>query len=75
MNHDVTLCELPICALCDAWAEGYQQGKDKARFELEVWDGTHALTCGCEPCRIVRGILAKVKSSPIPELDLPGASH
>ena len=75
MNHDVTLCEIPSCELCAAFEDGYTRGKSKTQFEMDVWDGTHALTCGCEPCRIVRCILAKVKSRPIPELDLPGPFH
>ena len=52
-----------ICQRCDDYAYGYERGKSKARLEIEVWDGTHAPTCGCEPCRIVRGIVAKVLNS------------
>lgn len=70
MNHDVTTCREAICPQCTAFEDGYARGKAKARFELEVWDGSHAPGCGCEPCRIVRGILAR---SPRPPLNLPGA--
>ena len=57
--HDPVACDEAACQRCDDYANGYQRGKAKARFEIEVWDDTHALTCGCEPCRIVRGIVAK----------------
>ena len=69
-NHDVTLCEIPSCELCAAFEDGYTRGKDKARFELEVWDGLHARGCGCEPCRIARGILGRF---PPPALSFPPA--
>lgn len=58
-NHDVTLCKLPTCDACDAFKEGYERGKAKAYFEIEVWDNRHPPECGCTPCRIVRGIIAK----------------
>ena len=55
---------------CPCYGEGYAQGKDKAYFEIEVHDMTlHARGCGCEPCKAVRRIAAKlgVASKPPPE--------
>ena len=69
MRHDPALCETVSCELCAAFEDGYQRGKSKARFELEVWDGSHNHGCGCEPCRIVRDLLARFPAAP---LDLPG---
>ena len=43
--------------------------KVKAYFEIEIWDDRHPLECGCVPCRIVRGIVAKVLNSRPAPLD------
>ena len=58
--HDPVTCDEAACQRCADFANGYQVGKDKGRLEIELWNDTHALTCRCEPCRIVRGIVAKV---------------
>ena len=51
------LCDCP--EPCGCYAEGYAAGKDKAYFEIEMalQDDTHAVGCGCQPCRIKRGVL------------------
>ena len=42
----------PVCDCpepCGCYAEGYAQGKDKAYFELNIFDWTHhAKACACE---------------------------
>ena len=60
-NHDPALCSLAACELCDVFADGYTRGKAKGFFEIEIWDGSHAHTCGCESCRLVKLIIAKTK--------------
>ena len=72
-EHDPAKCENTICQRCDDFALGYQAGKDKARFEIEIWDDTHARSCACAPCRLVLGIVAKVLNSrdATPELVFP----
>lgn len=69
--HDPVTCDKAACQRCDDYANGYQVGKTKARLELELWDDTHALTCGCEPCRIVGGIVAKVEPAKREPSDKP----
>ena len=58
-KHDPALCDLAVCQRCDDYTAGYQRGKEKARFEIEVWDGSHAYGCGCEPCRLAKGIISR----------------
>ena len=58
--HDPVLCDLPVCARCDAYGDGYAAGKAKAHFELRLWEtAAHAPGCGCEPCETVRVIVRK----------------
>ena len=57
-RHEPALCTLSSCQRCDDYGEGYASGKSKAYHDVEMEGGTHAYECGCEPCRIVRGILA-----------------
>ena len=48
-------------------AEGYDEGKGKAHFEVRDWrPGAHTGDCGCEPCITVRTIAKKLQ-------ELPGA--
>ena len=58
-EHDPAWCETVSCELCDAFYQGYTEGKKKGRDEIETWDDTHARSCACAPCRIVRGIMGK----------------
>ena len=45
---------------CPCYGEGYADGKDKAFFEIEVWErGRHFKDCGCRPCIAARQILAQ----------------
>lgn len=46
-----------------AYETGYSNGKDKAYFELEIWDPRYhdfKTGCGCRACVAVRTILKKV---------------
>ena len=51
MHHDPALCDLPVCAQCDAYGAGYSVGKAKAHLELRSLKlgPPHAEACGCEP--------------------------
>ena len=62
-HHDPTGCHLADCQRCEDYAIGYQAGKDKALFEIEVFDDFHVGSCACAPCRIIRGIIAREKHS------------
>ena len=68
-GHDPVKCESSICQRCEDYAHGYERGKVKAYFEIEIGDDRHPLECGCVPCRIVRGIVAKVLNSRPAPLD------
>ena len=59
----MTDADRPVCDCpepCGCYAEGYAAGKDKAYFEIEMalQDDTHAASCGCQPCRIKRAVMA-----------------
>ena len=53
----------PVCDClepCACYAEGSVQGKEKAHFEIRaVLDSNHSASCGCEPCRTVREVVAR----------------
>ena len=53
-GEERALCDCPEPYGC------YAAGKDKAYIEIEMalHDDTHAATCGCQPCRIKRAVLA-----------------
>ena len=36
-THDYAGCQNPICALCDAYGDGYTAGKEAAYFEVRNW--------------------------------------
>ena len=36
-THDYAACQDPICALCEAYGDGYTAGKEKAYFEVRTW--------------------------------------
>ena len=48
---------------CTCYAGGSAAGKDKAYFETEMalQDDTHAVGCGCQPCRIKQTVLETKK--------------
>ena len=60
-HRDPARCYLPVCSLCDAYADGYTAGKAKLESELlDRLDGPpHATGCGCRPCLLVRAVLAR----------------
>ena len=44
-----------------SYGRGYDQGKDKAYFELQVHrPGEHLAGCGCRPCLAVRDLAEKL---------------
>ena len=48
-------------AAARAHGQGYADGKEKAYFELENWRPVeHQRGCGCELCRLARGIVNQV---------------
>ena len=60
-THDYAGCRDPICALCEAYGDGYTAGKEKAYFEVRTWHPKeHAPSCGCNPCMAARSVLSKV---------------
>ena len=53
-----SLCDCP--EPCGYYSEGYVQSKERAHFEIRtVLDSNHSAICGCEPCRIVREVVAR----------------
>ena len=74
-EHDPALCETVNCELCAAFEAGYHRGKAKGFFDLEMWYGSHDPACGCEPCRIARGILASPLSFRLVWVDLAEATR
>ena len=54
-------CDCPDPCAC--YAGGSAAGKDKAYFEIEMalQDDTHAVGCGCQPCRIKQTVLETEK--------------
>jgi len=59
-DEDRQVCDCP--EPCGCYAEGYAAGKDKAYFEMEMAlrDDTHAIGCGCQPCRVKWAALEKM---------------
>ena len=48
-------------AAAESYGRGYDQGKDKAYFELQVhWPGEHLAGCGCRPCLAVQFLVEKL---------------
>ena len=62
MTHDPALCPAPVCALCDAYGDGYTAGK--AALNSEFRNGlaapAHATDCGCRPCLMVQAVLERL---------------
>ena len=46
----------------DDFNDGYEQGKNKAYFEIAeiVHRNDHAADCGCRPCIVIRSIVERV---------------
>lgn len=61
-HADYAACQAPVCALCDAYGDGYSAGKETAYFEVRRWHPQeHAPSCGCNPCIAARSVLSKVQ--------------
>ena len=59
-THDYAGCQAPVCALCDAYGDGYSAGKEKAYFDVRNWHPRqHAPSCGCNPCMAARSVIEK----------------
>ena len=45
---------------CGCYGQGYVDGRSKALFEVRMMlvDGSRAVSCGCEPCKLLREIRA-----------------
>ena len=51
----------PYAAAAESYGRGYDQGKDKAYFELQVHQpGEHLAGCGCRPCLAVQSLAEKL---------------
>ena len=60
-THDYATCQNELCVLCAAYLDGYNQGEEKAYFEVRSWHPQqHAPSCGCNPCMAARSVLSKV---------------
>ena len=54
-THDYAGCRIAVCGLCDAYGDGYSDGKTKAFDEIRaVAASGHTQDCGCRPCSAVR---------------------
>ena len=59
--HDYASCPGDPCRLCDAYADGWTQGKAKAFAEIRaVPSSGHTQDCGCRPCSSVRDAVRDV---------------
>ena len=48
-------------AAAESYGRGYDQGKDKAYFDLQVHQpGEHLAGCGCRPCLAVQSLAEKL---------------
>ena len=50
MTHNYSRCPYEVCALCDAYGDGYSRGKDKGVFEsalATIHMSTMNLDCQC----------------------------
>ena len=58
-RHDYAGCGRAACRLCDAFGDGWAQGKAKMRDEIvaAAAERRHAADCGCVPCAAVREVL------------------
>ena len=58
-RHDYAGCGRAACRLCDAFGDGWSQGKVKMRGEIvaAAAERRHAADCGCVPCAAVREVL------------------
>lgn len=56
LHHDPAICDRPMCSQCRSHEEGYTRGKLAAYAEVRarLTDDTHAQSCGCEPCLLIR---------------------
>ena len=41
--------------------EGWSCGKEKAHWEIRGWDGSHDISCGCEPCISINYIRSRLQ--------------
>ena len=63
MTHNYSRCPYEVCALCEAYGDGYSRGKDKGVFESALAT-IHMRTmpdCACSAC-------TALKSVPLPTL-------
>ena len=58
MTHNYSRCPYEVCALCDAYGDGYSRGKDKALFEcaLAVIHWQSNPDCHCSACTALRSV-------------------
>ena len=50
-----------VAAVAESYRRGYDQGKDKAYFYLQVHrPGEHLAGCGCRPCLAVQSLAEKL---------------
>lgn len=65
-DHDPARCAQAHCVECEAYGAGYARGKQAAYVDVRaVLDGLHhAPGCGCEPCRLIRDVLAVAHAAP-----------
>ena len=64
MTHNYSRCPYEVCALCEAYGDGYSRGKDKGVFESALAT-IHMRTmpdCQCSAC-------TALKSVPLPTYD------
>ena len=58
MTHNYSRCPYEVCALCDAFGDGYARGKDKGVFESALAT-IHMRTephCACSACAALRSV-------------------
>lgn len=57
--HNYAACNLPVCELCDAYADGYSDGKRNGVFDsaIAVAHFEESARCECAPCVQLRSVL------------------
>ena len=58
MSHNYSGCQYEVCALCDAYGDGYSNGKDKSLFECALavihWQSNPG--CRCSACSALKSV-------------------
>ncbi len=69
--HQPAYCRLDPCVQCDAYSEGWADGKARALFEVAVARAYHKEYCPCSTCNQLLGHIAGLEIGMGPSIDVP----